>query len=346
MTKLIASLCLSLGLTALAQAQVSVQQEVELGRQAAQQIEAQVGIDNSAELNQRLQKVAQTLVPVCGINDINYSFKVLNSDEFNAMALPGGFIYATRKLVRTLSDGPLTFVLGHELAHVTQRHSIRQMESEQMRKIGLMAILLGLGQGRINNQSAQLAGLADQVISSRFSQADEDEADRLGAAMLSRAQLDRAYTLVGLHVLADQAGGGGMPQFVNAILGSHPLPKERIEAAYSYIPKLEYQPSASAQQSSNPQWEGSLERGLIQATGLRANAELKARAADEVRDQRFDREGILLVSPAGESLSSFERRLYTQDLAWALRKTPVPTQFGLSLRQTAGGDNLLWIRLR
>ena len=110
-------------------AEVSTQQEVALGRSAAQKIEGQYGIDNSPDLNRRLQTIGQALSRVAGRNDIQFQFKVLASDEFNAMALPGGFVYATRSLMRGMSDGEIAFVLGHELSHVVQRHSIRQMEN-------------------------------------------------------------------------------------------------------------------------------------------------------------------------------------------------------------------------
>lgn len=337
-----------------ATAQVSVEQEVQLGRQAAQKIEAESGLDNNPELNQRLQRIAQILVPVCGRNDIQYSFKVLNSEEFNAMALPGGFVYATRKLMRTLPDGPLCFVLGHELAHVVQRHSIRQMENDQMRRMGLMAVLIGLGGGSVDRNSAQLAGVVDQVMSSRYSQADEAEADQLGTAMLARAGVDPAWALLALHTLAEMHNDS-TPSFVNAIVGSHPLPQERIQAAYQYIPPLAYSPGPRRNGSSPPpptasgsddNLERLLERGLVQSTALRSDADLKDQARRDAQQSQFGSSGLFLVSPPSEPFSSLERRLYAQELAWRMQLQPQPQAFGLTVRATPAGDRLVWVRLR
>lgn len=339
-------------LTTPAFAQVSTAQEVSLGQRAAQQVEAQVGIDSSPESNQRLQRIAQTLVPVCGRNDISYSFKVLNSDDFNAMALPGGFIYATRGLMRSLPDGQLAFVMGHELVHVTRRHSIRQMENDQMRRLGIMAVLLGLGQGRVSDQSVQLAGLVDQVISSRYSQADEGEADQMGTEMLARAGIDPAYALSGLHTLAAKAGGGGMPQFVNTILGSHPLPKERIQAAYRYIPPLRYSPGPMPQSQSaaaaprTPDWQTSLIQAVSRASGMNPDSALQNLSRQELTAMNWNDSGIFMASPAGEEYGQLERRLLSQELSWLLLRKPNTTRFGLSVRNMDNGERLVWLRVR
>lgn len=329
-----------------ARAQISTQQEVALGREAAQKIEAEVGIDPSPELNQRLGRVAQSLVAVCGRNDISYQFKVLNSDQFNAMALPGGFVYATRKLMNTLSDGQLAFVLGHELSHVTQRHSIRQMENDQMRRLGILAVLVGLTGGNVSQESAQLAGVVDQVFSSRYSQADEDEADRLGTQMMARAGIDPAYALLALHTLAAQHDGG-MPQFMNTILGSHPLPHERVEAAYGYIPPLAFAPGPANPQPvvPEPDWNRSLSQAL-QQLGATPNAQLMAGCLRELEGRQFDASGVLLVSPPGETYNQMERRLLTQDLAWIRLNRGGWSQFGLATGQNSAGERLIWLKVR
>lgn len=329
------------------QAQISTEQEVALGQRAAQQVEAQVGLDTTPELNARLQQVAAQLVPVCGRNDLRYSFKVLNSDEFNAMAIPGGYIYATRGLVRSLQDGPLAFVMGHELVHITRRHSIRQMENDQLRRLGIMAVLLGLGQGRVSQQSAQIAGLVDQMISSRYSQADEDEADRLGTEMMARAGIDPAFALSGLQALARQSGGG-MPQFVNAILGSHPLPRERIQAAQRNIPNIAFgqAPPKPPPAPANFDWGAQLRQAVTQASGMQVDAQLQTLSQRELAQREWNQSGIFLYSPAGEEFSQLERRLLSEQLSWLLLSKPNTTRFGLSLEQTSEGERLVWLRVR
>lgn len=342
-------LLLFLLLMGVAWAEVSTEQEVALGRQAAQKIEAESGIDQSPELNRRLQGIGQALARVCGRSDLQFQFKVLATDEFNAMALPGGFVYATRSLMKGMSDGEIAFVLGHELTHVVQRHSIKQMENEQMRKVGLLAVLVGLSGGRVNQQSAQLAGLVDQVLDSRFSQADESEADRLGTAMMARAGYDPAYALVALRTLAGRHNTE-TPAFVNAMLGTHPLPLERITDSYSYIPPLAYSAGSAmpVAQSSPVRIRPLLERltqAVVQSTGWKQDPALMSSCKGQLDNLNLDNQGFLLVSPAGESDGALERRLLTQEVAQRLVRGGV-SRFGLALRPGAEGERLVWLKVR
>jgi len=326
-------------------AEVSSEQEVALGRSAAQRIEAQSGIETSPDLNRRLQTIGQALARVSGRTDVQFQFKVLATDEFNAMALPGGFVYATRALMRGMSDGEIAFVLGHELSHVVQRHSIKQMENEQMRKAGWLAVLVGLSGGRINQQSLQLAGLVDQMLDSRFSQADESEADRLGTAMMARAGYDPAYALVALRTLAGKHNGES-PAFVNAMLGSHPMPQDRITDSYSYIPRLAFHASAvgSAPVKTRPLQER-LTLAVAQSAGWSPDGSLMAACKTQLDGMNLDAEGALLVSPAGEPDEVLERRLLTQEVAQRLLLGR-NSRFGLALRSGAEGERLVWLKVR
>lgn len=330
-------------------AEVSTEQEVALGRSAAQKLESQSGIDSSPELNRRLQTIGQALSRVAGRNDIQFQFKVLATDEFNAMALPGGFVYATRALMRGMSDGEIAFVLGHELSHVVQRHSIRQMENEQMRKAGWLAVLIGLSGGRINRQSVQLAGLVDQMLDSRFSQADESEADRLGTATMARAGYDPAYALVALRTLAGKHNGE-TPAFINAMVGSHPMPQDRITDSYNYIPPLAYNVgalalSAAPAQAQARSWPEALNQAVVQSTGWKQDSQMMSSCRGQLDNMNLDAEGFLLVSPAGESDNALERRLLTLEVAQRVARGGV-SRFGLATRVGAEGERLVWLKVR
>lgn len=347
---MIVRLLFCLLLSVAAWAEVSTQQEVALGRSAAQKIESQYGIDDSPELNRRLQTIGQALARVAGRNDIQFQFKVLAGEEFNAMALPGGFVYATRSLMRGMSDGEIAFVLGHELAHVVQRHSIRQMENEQMRKAGWLAVLIGLSGGRVNQQSVQLAGLVDQMLDSRFSQADESEADRIGTTMMTRAGYDPAYALVALRTLASKHTGS-TPGFINALVGSHPMPQDRITDSYSYIPPLAFHAGAAPGPAppvtpvpARPLLER-LTQAVVQSTGWKQDPQLTISCRGQLDNMNLDAEGFLLVSPSGEPDSALERRLLTLEVAQRLMRGGV-SRFGLAVRNGAEGDRLVWLKVR
>lgn len=342
MWRLLLMLCLS----GVVWAEVSTEQEVALGRSAAHKIEAQSGIDNSPELNRRLQTIGQALARVAGRNDIQFQFKVLATDEFNAMALPGGFVYATRALMRGMSDGEIAFVLGHEISHVVQRHSIRQMENEQKRKVGWLAVLVGLSGGRIDRGSVQAAAVLDQMLGSRFSQSDESEADRLGTAMMARAGYDPAYALVALRTLAGKHTSE-TPDFINAMVGSHPIPQDRITDSYRYIPPLAYRPATAPPVTGGhaPSLLERLSQAVVQSSGWKPDPQLMSSCRGQLDNLNLDAEGFLLVSPAGEPDSVLERRLLTLEVAQRLARGGV-SRFGLATRDGAEGDRLVWLKVR
>jgi predicted Zn-dependent protease len=247
-------------------AQISTEQEVALGRAASQKFEAQYGVSPDQALQQRLNRIGQMLVAHCGRNDIAYSFKVIKMDAFNALAFPGGFIYATTGLMQSLDDEQLAFVIGHEITHVAHRHAVKQMSQDQMRQMGILGALVVLSGGRPSNAQAQVAGLVDKVVGSQYSQADESDSDITGIQIMSAAGIDPVHTVSALRVLAKQAGNS-TPGFLNTLVGSHPLPADRIRDAVNFIPKVSYQPPKSnAVVPANPRPQQ--RPPAVQASGL------------------------------------------------------------------------------
>jgi Zn-dependent protease with chaperone function len=219
---------------------MSVEDEVRIGAQAAAQFEAQYGLVQDPAYTGRLQRVAQRLMPHVQRKELPWRFSVVNVNEFNAAAFPGGFVYATRGLMDGLTDEELAFVVGHEMGHVDYRHSVKQLEGDQMRRLGIMAIVLGASGGRVSDTTATLVGLADGVISSQFSKSDESESDRYGLTLMGQAGYDPVFALSALQKLAAQSSGG-TPGFLNTLIGSHPLPKDRVAAGIAQIPTVPFQ---------------------------------------------------------------------------------------------------------
>lgn len=219
---------------------MSVQDEIQIGAQAAAQFEAQYGLINDPAYTGRLQRVVAQMMPYVQRKDLPWRFSVVNVDEFNAAAFPGGFVYATRGLMDNLTDEELAFVVGHEMGHVDYRHSVKQLENDQARRLGLLAILAGATGGRVNDTTAALVGLADGVISSQFSKADEAQSDKYGLTLMAQAGYDPVFALSALQKLAAQSSGG-TPGFLNTLVGSHPLPKDRVAAGIAQIPTVPFQ---------------------------------------------------------------------------------------------------------
>lgn len=219
---------------------MSVDEEIQIGSRASAQFEAQYGVVTDPAYAGRLQRVAQRMMPFVSRKELPWKFTVINVDEFNAAAFPGGFIYATKGLMDGLDDDELAFVVGHEIGHVDHRHSVKQIEGSNLRRIGLIAIVTGATGGRVNDTAAALAGVADSVISSQFSKADESQSDQYGLNLMAQAGYDPVFALSALQKLAAQSSGG-TPGFLNTLVGSHPLPKDRVTAGISQIPTVAYQ---------------------------------------------------------------------------------------------------------
>lgn len=235
---------------------ISPEQEIQLGAQAAAQFEQQYGLSNDAVFNERLNRVGQKLIAHAKRQDLPWRFRVIRVNEFNAAAFPGGFVYATEGLMRALDDNELAFVIGHEIAHADLSHSVKQLQSAQLRRLGLIAIAAGATGGDINQGAAALVNATDTVIGSQYSQGAESEADRYGMTVMAAGGYDPAYALSALQKMAAQSSGG-TPGFLNTLIGSHPLTKNRINAGADLITSIPFQtqrmaPVGSVNQPARP----------------------------------------------------------------------------------------------
>ena len=137
---------------------VSTQQEVEMGQQYAAQINQQLPIIQDPELNRYINVLGDSIARLTERQDLpEWRFYIVDSREVNAFAVPGGFIYINRGLIeRTTVMSQLAGVLGHEIGHVTQRHSVQQMQKAQQANVGLTAVCV-LAPSVCNNQAAGAA---------------------------------------------------------------------------------------------------------------------------------------------------------------------------------------------
>ena len=169
---------------------VSTQQEVEMGAQYAQQINSQLPIIQDAEINRYINVLGDSIARVTGRTDLDWQFYVVNSPEVNAFAVPGGFIYMNRGLIeRAQNMSQVAGVLGHEIGHVTPRHSVKQMQKAQGANVGvtLACILTRVCDGQA---AGTLINVAGGAVFAKFSRTDEAEADKEGVKNVVRAGID------------------------------------------------------------------------------------------------------------------------------------------------------------
>src|SRR5512143_1905314 len=115
-------------------------QEIQMGRDADQQVAASLGLYPDPALQAYVQQLGAALAAKTERTNLPWTFRVVDDAAVNAFALPGGFVYVTRGILTHLnSEAALAAILGHEIGHVTARHSVSQMSKQQLAQLGLIA---------------------------------------------------------------------------------------------------------------------------------------------------------------------------------------------------------------
>ena len=216
---------------------VSTQQEVQMGAEYASQINQQLPIVQDPEINRYINVLGDSIARVSDDRDLDWHFYVVNSPEVNAFAVPGGYIYINRGLIERAEDmSQVAGVLGHEIAHVTRRHSVKQMQSAQKANIGV-TLLCVLTPNVCNNQAAGAAiNLGANAAFAKFSRDDEAEADESGVQYVTRAGIDPRGIPEMFEILLQERRT--RPGGVDAFFATHPLEESRIDATRAQINQI------------------------------------------------------------------------------------------------------------
>ena len=215
---------------------ISVEQEVKMGKETAQALEAKYGLSQDYYLNERVNRIGQRLAAVCGRNDISYSFKVLNANEVNALACPGGFIYVFKGLLDYMpTDTELAGVLGHEVGHVAKKHTVHSIEKQLWTSLILIAATRGQGLGLV--QAAQ------QALFAGYSRTDERGADKEGVNNTIKAGFNPYAMLITVQKLDDLSKQGGGDSY--GLFSSHPEPEERVKRVMKQLKAYNIHPDVN-----------------------------------------------------------------------------------------------------
>jgi hypothetical protein len=216
---------------ALAKNKYKVQDDVRLGRDAANKVEQQFPILNDRQAEDYVTQVGERLVaaipPQFQQSEFNYRFKVVDASDINAFALPGGPMYVNRGMIEAArNEGEMAGVMAHEISHVALRHATAQATKQGSVKNQLGTIGLILGGAILGGQSgAQLGALGAQAWMTKYSREYETEADTLGARIMARAGYDPRDLANIFQTIQQRSGGSGAPQW----LSSHPDPGNRFQ---------------------------------------------------------------------------------------------------------------------
>jgi beta-barrel assembly-enhancing protease len=215
---------------------ISQQQEVQMGQEYAQQINAQLPIVQDPELNRYINVLGDSIARLTSRKDLDWHFFIVDSKEVNAFAVPGGFVYVNRGLVeRSDKMDEVAGVLGHEIGHVLRRHTVKQMEKQQGANIGitLACVLTGVCNSQAAGAAIQIGGGA---LFARFSRQDEAEADQEGFDNVVRAGISPEGMVSMFRKLLEERKS--RPAGVEAWFLTHPLEEDRITAIQGRINQL------------------------------------------------------------------------------------------------------------
>jgi len=237
---------------------VSEQQEIQMGQQGAQQVAQEVGLVKDQALQNYLQTVGSGIASKSERPNLPWTFRAVDDPSPNAFALPGGYVFVTRGLLDLMNnEAELASVLGHEIGHVTARHSVHQMSEQQLAQ-------LALGVGAILSPTvAQLGEVASQglgLLFLKYSRDDERQADDLGFRYALNQGYDVRYmddVFRSLQRLGEASKESPLPSW----LATHPGEAERIQTIDSKLAQL--QPAQLANTKVNAQQYLQRVNGLV-----------------------------------------------------------------------------------
>ncbi len=221
---------------------MSEAQEIALGQETHPQIQQEMGVYDDPALQEYIAAVGTRLARNTERPDLPWTFTVVDSPAVNAFAVPGGFIYLTRGILAHLNDeAELAGVMGHEIAHVTARHSAAQYSKATGASLGLLLGQIFVPELRPFGQAAE-AGLG--LLFLRFGRDDELEADRLGAGYAAETGWHPEGVVSLLETLS-RIGEGSDRKGVPNWMSTHPMPEDRIARVQETVQALAANPAAA-----------------------------------------------------------------------------------------------------
>jgi predicted Zn-dependent protease len=200
---------------------MSEEQEIAMGKEADPQIVAQYGLYKDDALQTFITQKGKEMAAISHRPNLNYEFKIVDSDVLNAFAVPGGYVYFTRGIMAHFNnEAEFAGVLGHEIGHVAARHSVEQQRNAILGQVGLIAGMI------ISPQLAQFGEAASQglgLLFLKFGRDAERESDKLGVEYSSKIGYDAQYMAGFFKTLerkTAEAGSAELPDF----LSTHPNP--------------------------------------------------------------------------------------------------------------------------
>ncbi len=214
---------------------MSESQEIAMGAQTHPEVLNAFGAYDDPELQRFIQELGTRIAANSERPNLDWTFTVLDDPVVNAMALPGGFIYVNRGILAHFnSEAELASVIGHEIGHVTAKHSVEQMSRAQLAQIGLGVAAVASEDFR---RYAGLASQGIQVLFLKFGRDDENQSDELGLRYMTKAGYD-PHEMPKVFATLDRVSQAHGLRSTPEWLSTHPNPGNRIENIDARIARL------------------------------------------------------------------------------------------------------------
>jgi predicted Zn-dependent protease len=203
---------------------MSEAQEISMGKAADPQIVAQFGLYQDKSLQDYISQKGKQMAAISHRPNINYEFKILDSEVLNAFATPGGYVYFTRGIMAHFNnEAQFAGVLGHETGHITARHSVSQQRNAILGQVGIIAgAVISPAFGRFAESASQGLGL----LFLKFGRDAERQADELGVEYSSKIGYD-AKEMADFFTTLERKGEGSAGAELPDFLSTHPNPGDR-----------------------------------------------------------------------------------------------------------------------
>ena len=224
------------GRNELALLQISPAEEAELGMRAFPAAIQQMGGEvPDLQLQGYVQRVGRKVANAGHRPDFEYQFRVVNQPAPNAFALPGGYIAITRGLMAKLeNEAQLAAVLGHEVAHVTARHSVQGMQRGTLTQLAIAVLSQAAGEAEYAPLALQAGQVGAMLLENSFSRDQERESDRIGIDYIVAAGYD-PQGAIGLQEVFLRMEKQQQPDWLNNLFRTHPFSAERVANNRRYV---------------------------------------------------------------------------------------------------------------
>ncbi|HVS27199.1 MAG TPA: M48 family metalloprotease [Burkholderiales bacterium] len=202
-------------------------EEIEIGDGIAETLLGARPLFNDAELQRYVNAVGMWVAQQSERPDLPWHFGVNDSDHINAFAAPGGYIIVTKGMMKQLrNEAELAGVLGHEVAHVTQKHHLKALRKSAVMNLLSAGAAAATAESRHADLVQKLAGPTKELYARGLDKTDEYEADRMGVVLAARAGYD-PYGLPA--VLTTLASADPKDNYLTLLYKTHPLPQDRLD---------------------------------------------------------------------------------------------------------------------